>query len=260
MRILDPIPIIVLFLLTSGLLILIYEIGFRVGRRLRRRYPELEVGGATGGVTAGLLGLLAFMLAVTIGIAGNQFQRRMELVATEANAIGTAYLRTDFLQEPDRTALRDLLVEYVDVRLAIPRHQEIVYDLIARSEEIHNQMWAISQANANEHPEWETRGLLVDSINEVIDTHGLRLFFAQARIAPLLWISFYLIAGLSFWMLGILNSAVNRRNLISIILFAAVVAGVLVVIMDLDRAQQGTLRVVVAPLLDLQRQIGASGP
>ena len=33
MRILDPIPIIVLFLLTSGLLILIYEIGFRVGRR-----------------------------------------------------------------------------------------------------------------------------------------------------------------------------------------------------------------------------------
>jgi hypothetical protein len=44
-RILDPIPIWALFLLTVGYCVLLFEIGYRMGRRLRRRYPELEVGG-----------------------------------------------------------------------------------------------------------------------------------------------------------------------------------------------------------------------
>jgi hypothetical protein len=200
------------------------------------------------------------MLAVTIGIAGTQNFNRLELVITEANAIGTAYLRADFIEEPDRTVLRDLLAEYVTVRLSASRGQATLEDMIARSEEMHNQLWSSAQANANEHPEWETRGLLVDAINEVIDVHGSRVFFGHARIPQMLWISFYLTAGLSFWMLGILNSAVNRRNLISIILFALVVAGVLVVILDLDRPQQGLLKIVQAPLISLETQIGMPGP
>jgi len=259
MNIIDGIPIWIAFLLTVGYCVLLFEIGYRTGGRLRRRNPEAEEGGATGGVTAGLLGLLAFILAITIGIAGNQHQTRMELLAAEANAIGTAFLRADFIDEPDRTALRDLLRNYVDVRLSAFDEGATVQDVAARSEEIHNQLWSITMTNANQHPEWETRALLVDSINELIDAHGLRVYFAQARLAPLLWIVFYLAAGLSFFILGVLNSAVKRRNLITVILFALVVAAVLAVIMDLDRAQQGMLNVVQGPLLDLQRQMGPPG-
>ena len=259
MKILDGLPIWVAFLLTAGYCVLIFEIGYRTGQRLRRRNPDAELGGATGGVIAGLLGLLAFILAITIGIAGNMHQTRMELVATEANAIGTAFTRTDFVEEPDRTALRDLLRKYVDVRLSVYDGDVNLQEVVDRSEEIHSQMWAIARANAIEHPEWETRALLVDSINEVFDVHGLRVFWAQARIAPLLWVVFYLAAGLSFFSLGVLNSAVKRRNIITVILFALVVAAVLAVIMDLDRAQQGLLNVVQGPLLDLQKQMGAPG-
>jgi len=259
MNILDGIPIWIAFLLTTGYCVLIFEIGFRIGQLLRRRNPDAEEGGATGGVTGGLLGLLAFTLAITIGIAGNQHQVRMELLAAEANAIGTAFLRADFLEEPDRTAVRDLLRKYVDVRLSAFDEGATVQEVTARSEEIHNQLWSITMANANEHPEWETRALLVDSINEVIDVHGLRVFYAQARLAPLLWIVFYLAAGLSFFIMGVLNSAVRRRNLITVILFALVIAAVLAVIMDLDRAQQGFMNVVQEPLLNLLKQMGPPG-
>jgi len=259
MNILEGLPIWIAFLLTVGYCVFIFEIGFRTGGRLRRRNPEAEEGGATGGVTGGLLGLLAFILAITIGIAVNMHQTRMVLVVTEANAIGTAFLRADFLEEPDRTALRDLLRKYVDVRLSVYDGEVTVQEVASRSGEIHNQMWAITRANANEHPDWETRALLVDSINEVFDVHGLRVFWAQARLASLLWIVFYLAAGLSFFSLGVLNSAVKRRNIITVILFALVVAAVLVVIMDLDRAQQGIMNVVEGPLLDLQRQMGPPG-
>lgn len=259
MNILHGLPIWFVVLLTAGYCVLIFEIGFRFGNRLHRRNPDAEVGGATGGVTAGLLGLLAFILAITIGIAGNRHQTRMELVATEANAIGTAFLRADFLEEPGRTALQDLLREYTDLRLAISREELTFQDVAARSGEIHNQLWSITMANANKHPEWETSALLVVSINEVIDVHGLRLFYAHAQIPPILWIVFYMTAGLSFFILGILNSAVGRRNLIPVILFALVVALVLALILDLDTAQQGMLNVVQGPLLDLQRQIGLPG-
>lgn len=259
MNIIHGLPIWIAFLLTVGYCVVLFESGFRFGNQLHRRNPEAEVGGATGGVTAGLLGLLAFILAITIGIAGNRHQTRMELVATEANAIGTAFLRTDLVEEPARTALRDLLREYVDLRLAISREEVTFQEVAARSEDIHNQLWSITMVKANEHPGLETTSLLVDSVNEVIDVHGLRLFYAQAQIPPLLWIVFYMTAGLSFFIIGILNSAVGRRNLIPVILFALVLALVLALIMDLDRAQQGLLNVVQGPLLDLQRQFGSPG-
>jgi cell division protein FtsL len=259
MDILHGIPIWIVFLLTAGYCVLLFEIGFRFGNRIHRRNPEAEVGGATGGVTGGLLGLLAFILAITIGIAGSRHQTRMQLVASEANAIGTAYLRTDFLEEPGRTALQDLLREYTDLRLSISREEVTFEGVATRSEELHNQMWSITMINANEHPEWETSALLVDSINEVIDVHGMRIFYAKAQIPPLLWLVFYMTAGLSFFIVGILNSAVGRRNLIPVILFALVVASVLALIMDLDQAQQGILNVIQGPLMELQRQIGAPG-
>jgi hypothetical protein len=218
------------------------------------------VGGATGALAGGLLGLLAFLLAFTIGIGLTLFQNRMQLVVTEANAIGTAYLRAGFLEEPDRSAARDLLREYVDVRLAAARDLAILEDAIARSEEIHNELWAIVEVNARENPNSDIMGLFADSINEVIDIHSERLYAALLRIPQLLWLVFYATAGLTFGIVGLINSAVRRRNLITLILFAAVVAAVLALILDLDRTQQGTLRVLQRALVDLQTQIGKPGP
>lgn len=260
MLILDPLPIWVIYLLTAGYCLVASEMGFRLGRRLRRRYPEAEEGGATGALAGGLLGLLAFVLAFSIGIGLNLFQGRLQLVVTEANAIGTAYLRAGFLEEPDRTAVRDLLREYVDVRLAGARDPAIREEAISRSEEIHNQLWSIVEVNARENMDSDIMGLLVDSINEVIDIHSLRLFATVLRIPQLLWLVFYATAGLTFGIVGVINSAVNRRNFITLVLFALVVAAVLALIMDLDRTQQGMLRIMQRALVDLQRQIGQPGP
>jgi hypothetical protein len=67
----------------------------------------------TAAVVGGMLGLMAFLLAFSIGIVIGQHNGRKAMVVTEANAVGTAYLRAGFLGEPDRTSSRDLLREYV---------------------------------------------------------------------------------------------------------------------------------------------------
>ena len=65
----------------------------------------------------GLLGLLGLLLAFTFGMAGARFDQRKTLVVEEANAIGTAWLRTDLVPEPMRAQARDVLREYTHLRL-----------------------------------------------------------------------------------------------------------------------------------------------
>ena len=48
------------------------------------------------------VGLLAFLLAFTFGMAESRYNNRKQVVLQEANAIGTTYLRTDFLSEQAR--------------------------------------------------------------------------------------------------------------------------------------------------------------
>ena len=60
-----------------------------------------------------MLGLMAFLLAFCIGIVIDQQNGCKGMVVTEANAVGTAYLRAGFLGEPDWASSRDLLREYV---------------------------------------------------------------------------------------------------------------------------------------------------
>jgi len=255
----DSLPIWAVYLLTVGLILLVAEIGFRVGVRLQRRDPSSLKGAMTGAVVGGLLGLLAFLLAFSIGAALNMFNTRRTLVVDEANAIGTSYLRAGFLAEPEAAAARDLLREYVDWRLAglDPAQLE---EAIRRSEEIHSQLWSIVEGQARENPDSEMLSLFVEAVNEVIDIHSLRLAASSLRLPPLMLFIFYGTAVLSFFLLGVVSSADGRRNPIALLLFALALAAVLILLVDLDRVQEGLLQVGQKALFDLQRQLSVPLP
>ena len=56
-----------------------------------------EQEGPTGLLVGSILALLAFLLAVTMGMASDRFDARRAVVLDEANAIGTTYLRAGYL-------------------------------------------------------------------------------------------------------------------------------------------------------------------
>ena len=60
----------------------------------------------------------------------------------------------------------------------------------------------------------------------------------------------------SLLLTGVASSADGKRSLFSMVLFAIGFSAVIVLIVDLDRSQQGLLTVSQQALLDLQRQIG----
>src|SRR6266403_5424545 len=75
-------------------------------------------------------------------------EQQLDVAAvSEANAIGTTYLRAAMLPEPMRTDTRNLLREYVDVRLEAVQPGKLEQSL-SRSEELHERLWSEAVAAA----------------------------------------------------------------------------------------------------------------
>lgn len=242
MILLDQFPLWAVYLGTVVAVLIAAEVGFQIGRWMQRRNPE---GGSpvSGTVVGGLLGLMAFLLAFSIGIVINQHNGRKAMVVAESNSIGTAYLRAGFLDGPDRTASRKLLEEYAVVRLAGATEEEQLESSLIRSAEIHGELWAIVEANVQQGQNSATMALYVDSINEVIDVATERLATADLRLPRLLGTVLYVATLLSFLLVGINNSGDAKRDFFALFLFALALVAVLMIIVDLDRPQQGLLTV-----------------
>lgn len=93
------------------------EVGRRIGiAKLARDSEGLTKGaGAAEGAVFGLLGLL---IAFTFSGAASRFEGRRHLVTSEANAIGTAYLRPDLLPGDAQPEIKGLFRRYLDARAA----------------------------------------------------------------------------------------------------------------------------------------------
>ena len=260
MVLLDNFPIWAVYLITVAFLLLMTEIGFRVGIGMQHRDSSLEGRPIKSTVIGAMLTLLAFLIAFSIGIVIEQHNTRKGLVLTEANAVETAYLRAGFLGEPDLTRSRDLLQEYVEVRLGAASDPAQLEFAQTRSEEIHRELWSIVEDNVRQGYDSDIMGLFIESVNEVINVHTLRLEAIHLRLPRLMGIMLYAAMSLSFLLIGISNSADGDRDFIAIFLFTLAFVAVLMIIVDLDRPQQGLINVSQTALSDLLNQMTMSGP
>jgi hypothetical protein len=99
---LDSAPLWLIFLLSVVLVLGAIMVGFRAGKPVHQRQkslPEAPIGSIVGA----LLGLLAFILTFTFGMASSRFDSRRQLLLDEVNAIGTSALRAQMLTEPERS-------------------------------------------------------------------------------------------------------------------------------------------------------------
>src|SRR3954469_12282589 len=137
---LDVLPLWLVFAGLFAAILAAAEVGYRLGL-MRHRQIGHEKEPTVGGIVAAELGLFAFLLAFTFGLAGARFEARRETLLDEANAIGTTYLRAKMLPEPQQTEVQKLLREYVDIRLAAVEDGKLETG-IRRSTEIHDQLWS----------------------------------------------------------------------------------------------------------------------
>jgi hypothetical protein len=114
---------------------LAHETGYWVGARRRARGGEVQAEGV-GVVVGGMLSLLAFVLALTLSFANSRFSERVEGTLSEANAIGTAWLRAEAIEHERGPEIARLLEEYALVRrdfVSERRDQSVIDELNRRT-------------------------------------------------------------------------------------------------------------------------------
>jgi hypothetical protein len=244
----DALPLWGLFIVILLVVLLSVECGYRLGRYRRSRH-EQEKEAPLGAMVGATLGLLAFILAFTFGLAASRFDTRRQVLLDEANAIGTTYLRAGMLPEQGEQ-IRALLRDYVGVRLDAVRSGNVA-EGISRSENIQQQVWAEAETVAKKNPNSIVVGVFVQSLNEMIDLHAKRVQAGvRSRIPGAIWVGLFAVAVLSLTAMGYLAGLAGTRRSLAVIELIA----------DLDRPQEGVLRVSQQALLDVQRSMNTPSP
>ena len=113
--VLQTIPFWLICLTIIFVLLISLELGFKIGLSQREYWKDADTGGGKV-VLSSLLLLLGLILAFTYSAGLKRHDMRKQAVNMEANAIGTAYLRADFVNEPERSTLKKQLFEYARKR------------------------------------------------------------------------------------------------------------------------------------------------
>jgi len=222
------------------------EIGLRVGARDGRNDSTPREG--VGVVVGGMLGLLAFVLALTLSYSSQRFQERRQGVVAEANAIGTAWLRAHAVGGPRGAEIARLLEDYTRLRaefVTAPNAPGVLADINRRTGAMQSEMWGHVSALARERPDPVTVSLMA-ALNETFDLGTVERFAFGLGIPPLL---FWLLTGMStFAIAGLgyqLGLRAQRLRLLSLVLIGMWTA-IITIILDLGAPRVGDIRVGTA--------------
>lgn len=250
---LDALPIWAFGAATLAIALLSIEIGHRIGRRRRERE---QGGGVVSTLVASGLAFLAFLLAFIFNISAARLEERRALVQKEANAVGTYWLRADFLPAESKRKVRGLLREYLAMRIEAATRGRLGEALL-RSEEIHGLLWAETVGAAREVSPTPVAALLVAALNDVIDVHSERVNSGmRLRIPPPVWAVFFAVSILAFSALGYQQGISSPSRSPAVFLIVLAFCLVILLVTDLDRPHQGLLRVKQDPLGDALRSMG----
>lgn len=255
----NRLPLWGVFLATVALIFVAIEAGYRLGNSRRRRSPE-EDKPPLSEMVAATLGLVAFLLAFTFGLAASRFDVRRGMILDEANAIGTAYLRTSLLPEPQRSESRKLFREYVSLR-TVEAGENRIAESIARSEVLHQELWsrAVEASQATSSPVLVS--LYIQSLNEVIDLHSKRLTLGlRNRVPAAVWAALYFISCVGMAVMGYHAGLAATGRSLAVVALVFTFSAVIVLIADLDRPHEGLMRVDQSAMIALQKTLSASSP
>lgn len=249
----DALPLWALFISILLVVLVSVEFGYRLGKYRRSRH-EQEKEAPLGTMVGATLGLLAFILAFTFGLAAARFDTRRQLLLDEANAIGTTYLRAGMLPERGEE-VRRLLRDYVSARLEAVQPGKLAEGM-RRSENIQQQVWTEAETVAEKSPNSIVVGLFVQSLNQMIDLHASRMQAGlRSRIPGAIWLGLFAVAAFSLSAMGYFEGLTGTRRSLAVIAVAVAFSIVIELIADLDRPQEGVLKVSQQALLDVQRSM-----
>lgn len=234
-------PVWIVGLIFLAVLLGALETGYRVGLARRESWKDADSGGG-GVVLTSLLAVLGLVLAFTYAAGVSRFDARKQAVILEANALGTAFLRADLVAEPGRSELRKALYEYARTRsiAAGTAVSEVeIKAVLDKSLRKQARLWpATRQVVAQKNAE-AMEVSLVAAMNDVFDAHTIRLAAVADRLPIVVIWLLLLVAACALSVTGFNAGLQGIMSRWRVIAFTIVLTGIIVVILDLDRPNDG---------------------
>lgn len=243
-----------------ALMLLSIWLGSLIGLRRMRRTSD---SGRTQvmAVQGSLLGLLALLLGFTFSLSLARHDDRSRAVVAEANAIGTAWLRTDLIEEPARTELRRLMRAYLGARLASARLTMVEdadrAEMHAAAQAAFAQLWSIAGATARDAGSPATLSF-VTALNAMFDAYGDRTAALERHVPELVLALLFVTLLFLSWVLGYASTVSGVRPTSPLIVMVFLIITLVFLIIDLDRPRRGFIAIDQSALLDLGADILAT--
>ena len=205
------------------------------------------------------LGFLALLMAFSFGMSLNRYEERRHLVIQEANAIGTAYLRAQLLDEPFRARLRSLLPQYVDNRIALGTgaHSGLAGQL-QLNDRLLTDIWGTVTAARDSAAAHGISTPILMSYNEVIDLDTERKVARQLRLPAALLLLLFGFLIITSAVLGYVLE--ERRAKIGAFVLFFLLSLYVGMIADLSRPVGGFVEESQEPMVMLQGALRAQPP
>ncbi len=245
-----------LFILVLAAAVAIGYLGHRRLRPVASERGETSPGSAS--VLSAALVLLALLLGFSFSMAMDRYETRRSLVIQEGNALGTAWLRIQLLDAPERAEMSQLLRLYTEDRVAwslAPSEAQ----LGENTADLQRRLWVgVGSALRGSSPPLLSRGVM-DSLNECFDLASARTSARSAHVPDTVLGLLLVYAILSMVMLGAVQGAELRPDWMQTGLLLVLMTLAYVIVLDLDRPRSGSIRVSQEPLVAVLRGMDARG-
>jgi hypothetical protein len=227
----------------AGMLICL-EVGRRVGMSHLAKDPQLM--SSHSSVDSAVFALYGLLLAFTFSGAPARLDMRRQLIAQEANAIGTAYLRLDLLTANQQPSMRERFRTYLDSRLDVYRKTpdiEAAKAELLRSERLQKEIWTHAVAATrlpDSHP--EAGKLLLPALNEMIDITTTRTMAARIHPPVMIFGLLFLLALVCSMLAGYGMAVSKRRSWLHIMAFVTIAVISVYVILEIEYPRMGFIR------------------
>lgn len=204
------------------------------------------------GATLTLLGLL---IGFSFSMAISRYDQRKNYEEEEANAIGTEYVRADFLPPQDRERVRELLRKYLDERVVFytTRDRGRLAKVNIDTAELQNELWAAVWPAASAQPT-QVMALVISGMNDVLNSQGYTQAAWWNRIPIAAWA---LMAAIAICCNVLIGYGARRRDWHIFLILPIAVSLAFFLIADIDSPNGGSIRVAPQNLISLSHSLPA---
>ncbi len=204
-------------------------------------------------VQGSALTLLGLLIGFTFSMAITRYDARKIYEETEANAIGTEYVRAGLLPAADTAREQELLRRYLDLRIIFYTAQDArkLRQNNADTSKLQDEMWSVVQARGVAQPN-PLVALAVSGMNDVLNSEGYTQAAWLNRIPIAAWM---LLAVIAIGCNLLIGYGAHGKNTILFMIFPLAVAVSFLLISDIDSPRRGVILVHPVNLISLSESL-----